>query len=211
MPGSADDGMRGRTDLVRILDGRPHEPALLAEIGGAVSIAVGAARDRTLTITPTAGSPEIVAAGTRVYSIPAWRYPHVRDGEIIAAGTPLLEGGVDPAAVARILGPEAAARVLVDRIQLVHAMSGVRLAVRHAEVVARALLRFVRVTAPGDGPFAAGELVDRARFARACEAVERSLGTPPAAEPTVAGLVRRASGRRPRRRRTPIVKASGWR
>jgi DNA-directed RNA polymerase subunit beta' len=187
------DVRHGRSDFVNVLDGETPYRALLAEISGHVSVVIEPDRSRTVTVRPTEGSPEAIAAGTRSYRVPRGRDVLVQEGDFILAGEWIHAGVTDLGDLGRVLGPACAAREIVDRVQLVFALATVPLDLRHAELVARALLRFVRVRDPGDGPWAEGELVPRGRYARVCAALAESGRRAPAAELAVTGLGRRGA------------------
>jgi DNA-directed RNA polymerase subunit beta' len=184
--------MEGRPDLLRLLHAERQRSSLLSELGGIAAVERRVDRPRTVTIRPLSGSKAQVAEGTRVYTIPPDEYPLVVDGDLVAPGTPLHHGGHDAQEIVRILGPGVGALFLVDQLQLIYSLHGVALDPRHAELVARALLRFVVIVARGDGPWAEGERVERSRFARACAELDARGRTAPSAQLAVTGLGERA-------------------
>jgi DNA-directed RNA polymerase subunit beta' len=184
------DTMEGRPNLIHLLHARTDDPAVLNEIRGVVRM------DRddgpsAIVVRPTRGSPEIIAAGTRVYPVPRRWSERVHENDLVAPGAVLIDGNIDPRDIARVLGPAAAAMYIVDQLQLVYAMFGVVIDARHAEIVARALLGWARVIAQGEGPWEVGAVVPRALFDRRCRALVEAGLTPPRGEVTMQGLARR--------------------
>jgi DNA-directed RNA polymerase subunit beta' len=188
------DDMEGRPDLLRVLHGRMDDAALLSEIGGVVEVARETDRSHTIVVRPAVKDPHLQALGARCYTVPPGHHVCVADGERVAPGDPIIMGRRDPGDVARILGPAAGALRIVDTIQLVYRLFGVPIHPTHAELVAKALLRAVRVREPGRGPWASGELVERACFARVAESLARKGLAPPSAEVAVTGLGVRVAG-----------------
>jgi DNA-directed RNA polymerase subunit beta' len=182
------DDLLGRPDLLWILDGRMDEAALLSEIGGVVEVTKEVDRSSTIVVRPAVKDPHLQASGARRYTVPPGHYVCVLDGERVAPGDPIRYGRHAPGDIARIFGPAEGALRIVDTIQLIYRLFGIPLHPRHAELVAKALLRAVRVRDPGDGPWASGELVDRACFARVAEALARRGLAAPSAEVAVTGI-----------------------
>jgi DNA-directed RNA polymerase subunit beta' len=182
----APDHLEGFPDLQRALYARTGTRAPLAPIGGVVSITREPDGSRVITVRPR----QAPAERGWVVRLPRGQHPLLLDGDVVAAGQPLADGSVDPGEVARILGPGVGARCLVDHIQLVYALFGVAIDVRHIEMVVRASMRFVRVVSPGAGPWAAGASVTRSDFARVCDELVRRGLEPPSAEVTMVGLWR---------------------
>jgi DNA-directed RNA polymerase subunit beta' len=173
--------IEGRRDLMRILHGRMDDAALLSEIGGVVEVTRDVDRSATIVVRPAEGEP-------RRYTVEHHCRLLVSDGERVTPGARLSYGREDPGDIARILGPAEGALRIVDTIELVYRLFGVPIHPRHAELVAKALLRAVRIRDPGAGPWASGELAPRACFARVAEALAQKGLAPPSAEVAVTGL-----------------------
>jgi DNA-directed RNA polymerase subunit beta' len=96
----------------------------------------------------------------REYPVPATVRLRVENGDPVQAGQPLTEGSLDPQDILRISGPEAVQRYLVFEVQKIYRSQGVTINDKHIEVIARQMLRNVRVDAPGDTPLLPGDIVD---------------------------------------------------
>lgn len=176
-----------RPGLLDLFRARTERPAVVCEIAGVARVRREADRSLTVTVTPHDPGPVVV------HHLPRGEYPCVQDGDAVWPGEAIVGGDLDPQDVARIFGPEDAAIRIVAHLQTVYANFGVRLDARHAELVARAMLRWVRITSAGDGPWAQGELVDRGRFDRARETLEGEGRVPPSGFVTLAALGVRGS------------------
>jgi len=98
---------------------------------------------------------------TREYLIPQGRHLHVQEGSYVRAGERLTEGSVNPHDILRIKGIEEVQEYLVNEIQEVYRLQGVRIDDKHIEVIVRQMLQKVRIDDPGDTVFLEGEQVDR--------------------------------------------------
>src|SRR5262245_63216215 len=98
---------------------------------------------------------------SREYQIPQGRHLHVQEGSTVRAGDRLTEGPINPHDILRIKGIEEVQEYLVNEIQEVYRLQGVRIDDKHIEVIVRQMLQKVRVEDPGDTAFLEGEQVDR--------------------------------------------------
>ena len=89
------------------------------------------------------------------------RHLTVNEGDYVRAGEPLMDGPIDPHDILRVKGPDALSHYLVDQIQEVYRLQGVKINDKHVEVIVRQMLKKVLVTVAGDSAMVAGELVDR--------------------------------------------------
>jgi DNA-directed RNA polymerase subunit beta' len=179
-------------ELVRLLDLRPEpHAAVLTEIAGTVSIE-GQWGERVVVVTP-----DFPVIPPRRYPV-AGSYLNVTEGERVLAGAVLVDGPISPASILAVSGRPEAAAYLVDLLLDILWMGGAQISSEHVELVVAAMLRQVRVTCEGAGPWKRGELVDRVEFsaqaARLATAGERA----PEAEPAIVGV---AAGARAIRRR----------
>ena len=136
---------------------KPKDPAIMAEISGAVGFGKETKGKQRLTITPTEGD---------AYEelIPKWRHISVFEGEQVAKGEILAEGEPSLHDILRLLGTTVMAEYLVKEIQDVYRLQGVKINDKHIEVIIRQMLRKVEVTNPGDSNFLKGEQADKARL-----------------------------------------------
>lgn len=132
---------------------RPKDSAVLAEISGVVSFGKETKGKRRLMITSTSGD-------VHEEMIPKWRHVNVFEGEHVERGETLVEGPWNPHDVLRLLGVNALANYLVNEIQDVYRLQGVRINDKHIEVIIRQMLRKVTVADPGDSSFIKGEQIE---------------------------------------------------
>ena len=136
---------------------RPKEPAILAEISGLVSFGKETKGKRRLIVTPTDGEPNETL-------IPKWRHVSVFEGEYIQRGETIAEGAPDPHDILRLLGINALANYIINEVQDVYRLQGVKINDKHIEVIVRQMLRKVNITETGDTHFLKGEQVEEWRF-----------------------------------------------
>ncbi len=136
---------------------KPKEPAILAEISGTVSFGKETKGKRRLVITPKDGVNPIDGSGHYETLIPKSRNMTVFDGEYIEKGEVVSEGPPAPHDILRLKGVEALAQYIVNEVQDVYRLQGVRINDKHIEVIVRQMLRKVEVTEAGDSHLIRGE------------------------------------------------------
>jgi len=143
---------------------KPKEPAILAEISGTVSFGKETKGKRRLVITPTDGST--LPDGSDHYEtlIPKWRNMSVFEGETVEKGEVVSEGPMSPHDILRLKGIEDLAKYIVNEIQDVYRLQGVKINDKHIEVIVRQMLRKVTITASGDSSLIKGEQVEFTTF-----------------------------------------------
>ncbi|MDO6460062.1 DNA-directed RNA polymerase subunit beta' [Granulosicoccaceae sp. 1_MG-2023] len=151
---------------------KPKEPAILAERTGTVSFGKETKGKQRLVITPAEGEhyEEL---------IPKWRHINVFEGEQVERGEMIADGEPNPQDILRLRGVEALASYLVQEIQDVYRLQGVKINDKHIEVIIRQMLRKVEITDPGDSKLLRGEQVDAIRL-RKMNAKLEELGKMPA-------------------------------
>jgi len=162
---------------------KPKETAIISEIDGVVSFGKYTKGKRKMTITPEVGEPID-------YYIPKGKHVSVLEGDYVRAGEPLMDGSVNPHDILRIRGVKELAKYLVDEVQEVYRLQGVRINDKHIEVIVRQMLRQVNVTDPGDTNFLVGEHVDRWRFEEENNKIIKAGGKPATAEPLLLGITK---------------------
>jgi DNA-directed RNA polymerase subunit beta' len=126
----------------------------------------------------------------REYTVPASARSKVEDGQPVQAGDLLTEGSKDPEEVLRIQGRDAVQRYLIDEVQEVYRSQGVNINDKHIEVIARQMLRKLRVDQTGDTELLPGELVDRFEFEDKNRQVLAEGGEPATALPVLLGVTK---------------------
>jgi len=136
---------------------KPKEQAVISEISGVVSFGKDTKGKRKVIITPEIGD-------TKEYLIPKGKHISVHEGDVVRAGEPLMDGAANPHDILNILGEKELAKYLVDEVQQVYRLQGVKINDKHIEVIVRQMLKRVRITDPGDSDFLMGEHVEKYRF-----------------------------------------------
>ena len=136
---------------------KPKEPAILAEISGTVSFGKETKGKRRLVITPKDGVNPIDGSDHYEVLIPKWRTMTVFEGEHIEKGEVVSEGPPAPHDILRLKGVEALAQYIVNEVQDVYRLQGVRINDKHIEVIVRQMLRKIEITHPGDSNLIKGE------------------------------------------------------
>jgi DNA-directed RNA polymerase subunit beta' len=138
---------------------KPKEPAILAEISGTVTFGKETKGKRRLVITPKEG--ESMPDGSTFYEalIPKWRHMTVFEGEFIEKGETVSDGPPSPHDILRLKGVPSLAEYIVNEVQEVYRLQGVRINDKHIEVIVRQMLRKVEISEPGDSSLIRGEQV----------------------------------------------------
>jgi DNA-directed RNA polymerase subunit beta' len=162
---------------------KPKEAAVISEIDGYISFSKGAKGKRKVTVTPGVGDK-------KEYLIPKGKHIGVHEGDYIRAGEPLMEGSINPHDILNVLGLHSLARYLVDEVQEVYRLQGVRINDKHIEVIVRQMVKRVRVIDPGDTEFLLDEQVERQIFEDVNEKIVKEGGNPATAEPLLLGITK---------------------
>jgi DNA-directed RNA polymerase subunit beta' len=124
------------------------------------------------------------------YLIPRGKHINVYEGDYIRAGEPLIGGSAVPQDILSIKGEVALARYLVDEVQEVYRLQGVRINDKHIEVIVRQMMRKVKITEVGDTDFILEEQVDRLLFEEANREMVEKGDRPAIAEPLIMGITK---------------------
>ncbi|MBR6292925.1 MAG: DNA-directed RNA polymerase subunit beta' [Bacteroidales bacterium] len=157
--GKAGDITGGLPRVTELFEARnPSDPAIVAEIDGIVSIAKKLKRgNREVTITSKTGEQ-------RSYLIPTSKQILAQDSDYVKAGTPLSDGAITPADILAIKGPMKVQEYIVNEVQEVYRLQGVKINDKHFEVIVRQMMRKVEILDPGDTRFLEGDLVGKLDF-----------------------------------------------
>ena len=162
---------------------KPKEFAVISEIEGMVAFGKDTKGKRKVVITPDVGDP-------REYLIPRGKHISVREGDYVRAGEPLMDGSSNPHDILGVLGEKELAKSLVDAVQEIYRLQGVRIHDKHIEVIVRQMMRRVTVTQVGDSDFLVGEQVEKWRFQEETEKVVAEQGQPPEAKSLLMGITK---------------------
>jgi DNA-directed RNA polymerase subunit beta' len=162
---------------------KPKETAIISEIDGIVTFGKDTKGKRKVLVKPEVGEP-------MEYLIPRGKHIGVHEGDFVRAGEPLMDGAANPHDILKVLGVKALAKYLVDEIQEVYRLQGVKINDKHIEVIVRQMLRKVRITDQGDTAFLADEQADRHAFDEENERTRKKGGQPAAGEPLLLGITK---------------------
>ncbi len=162
---------------------KPKEFAVISEIDGAVSFGKDTKGKRKVVVTPDVGEP-------REYLIQKGKHISVHEGDRVKAGEPLMQGSSNPHDILNILGEKALAKYLVDEVQEIYRLQGVRINDKHIEVIVRQMLRWVRIKEVGDTDFLVGDQVEKWDFEDKNQSVMGQKGKPAVAEPLLLGITK---------------------
>jgi DNA-directed RNA polymerase subunit beta' len=135
----------------------PKDAGMLAEVTGTVSFGKDTKGKQRLIITDLDGKES-------EFLIPKDKHVLVHDGQVVNKGELIVDGPADPHDILRLIGVEALARYIVDEVQDVYRLQGVKINDKHIEVIVRQMLRRVQITDAGDAPFIPGEQVERSEL-----------------------------------------------
>jgi DNA-directed RNA polymerase subunit beta' len=162
---------------------KPKEHAVITEIDGIISFGKDLKGKRRLVVTPEVGDP-------KEYLIPRGKHISVREGDFVRAGEPLMDGSSNPHDILAVLGEKELAKYLVDEIQEVYRLQGVRINDKHIEVIVRQMLRRVRIVDSGDSYWLEGEQVEKMEFEEMNEKLRAKGSRPAVAEPMLLGITK---------------------
>jgi DNA-directed RNA polymerase subunit beta' len=136
----------------------PQEPAIVSEIEGIVKFGSRKKGSREIFVTAPDGSDE------KKYNVPLGKHILVQDGDEIPAGEKITDGPINPHDILKIKGTSAVQEYLVNEIQDVYRLQGVKINDKHIEVIVRQMLQKVKIVSPGDTRFLEEDIVDRIEF-----------------------------------------------
>jgi len=162
---------------------KPKENAVITEIDGTVSFGKDTKGKRKVTVSPDVGDP-------RDYLIPKGKHISVHEGDYVRAGEPLMDGSPNPHDILTVLGEKEVAKYLVDEVQQVYRLQGVKINDKHIEVIVRQMLKRLKITDPGDSEFLMGEHVEKIIFEEINQNLLAEGQRPAAAEPLLLGITK---------------------
>jgi DNA-directed RNA polymerase subunit beta' len=164
---------------------RPKNPAVISEIDGLVQIGDLLRGYRRVVVRNERG-------GAREYLVPKSAHLLVSDNEKIKAGTPLMDGPINPHDILKVLGEKELAEYLLREVQEVYRLQGVTINDKHIEVIIRQMLRWVKIEEIGETDFLVDEQVDKFKFQEENSKILEKGGKPAKARPLLLGITKSA-------------------
>ena len=157
--GGGGDITGGLPRVTELFEARnPSNPAVVAEVDGEVRMGKLKRGNREIIIVPKRGEE-------RKYLVPMSKQILVQENDFVRAGTPLSDGAITPADILSIMGPTAVQEYIVNEVQDVYRLQGVKINDKHFEVIVRQMMRKVQINEPGDTNFLELQIVDKQEFA----------------------------------------------
>ncbi|MBK0400163.1 DNA-directed RNA polymerase subunit beta' [Limibaculum sp. M0105] len=164
---------------------RPKDHAIIAEIDGTVHFAKDYKNKRRIVLEPLDDSLE-----PREYLIPKGKHITVQEGDVIQKGEYIMDGNPAPHDILAIMGIEALAEYLINEVQDVYRLQGVKINDKHIEVIVRQMLQKVEIAASGDTTLLPGEQIDRAEFDEVNAKMEAQGKRPAQGGPVLLGITK---------------------
>ena len=157
--GKAGDITGGLPRVTELFEARnPSNPAVVSEIDGEISMGAVKRGHREIIVTSKLGE-------VKKYLVPLSKQILVQENDYVRAGTPLSDGSITPSDILAIKGPTAVQEYIVNEIQDVYRLQGVKINDKHFEVIVRQMMRKVQINEPGDTRFLEQQIVDKLDFA----------------------------------------------
>ena len=156
--GGAGDITGGLPRVTELFEARnPSNPAIVSEIDGEVHFGKVKRGNREISVTSKLGEE-------KKYLVPLSKMILVQENDYVRAGTPLSDGAITPSDILNIMGPTAVQEYIVNEVQDVYRMQGVKINDKHFEVIVRQMMRKVNIVDPGDTCFLEQQVVDKRDF-----------------------------------------------
>ncbi len=162
---------------------KPKEQAVISEIDGEVAFGGFVKGLRKVTVDNKMGD-------IKEYFIPRGKHVNVHEGDWVRAGEPLMDGSANPHDILAVLGPRELQRYLVNQVQEVYRLQGVSINDKHIEIIARQMLKKIRIEDPGDTTFLPGSQVGRFAFTDENQRVLAEGGQPAIGKPVLLGITK---------------------
>src|SRR5687767_11554168 len=168
---------------------RPKDPATISEIDGEVRFGDIKRGKREIRVVPK-DTPADAEDPGQLYEVAAGKHLRVHAGDWVRAGDRLSEGPVNPHDILRIKGPRAVQEYLLNEVQEVYRLQGVKINDKHIGVIVRQMLQKVRVLESGETMFLEGEHVDKQTFREANDKAKKKKENPAVSEPLLLGITK---------------------
>ncbi len=163
---------------------KPINAAQISDVSGTIEFGPELRGSRRVIVRPDDGSDPMV------YTVPKGRYIIVNEGDYIRAGEPIMDGPANPHDLLRVKGIKELARYIVDEIQEVYRLQGVKIDDKHIEVIVSQMLKKIEILDAGDTMLVAGDSVTKAEFQAVNEAMERDGLEPAKGRPLLLGITK---------------------
>lgn len=162
---------------------RPKQPAVITEVDGVVKFGGLTKGQRKMIIMQDSGTQ-------KEYLLPRGAHIAVREGDRVTAGTPLMDGPVNPHDILKVLGEKRLQDYLVDEIQEVYRLQNVSINDKHIEIIVRQMMRWIKIEDVGDTDFLYDETIDKFRFYDENKRVMEIGGKPAKGHPVLLGITK---------------------
>jgi len=162
---------------------KPKDPSIISEIDGAVEFGESKKGQKRVIIKSATGMK-------KEYIIPHGKHLNVYKGDKVFSGQQLIDGPIVPQDILRVSGEKVLQEYLLNEIQEVYRLQGVKINDKHIEVIIRQMLKKVKIEDPGDASFVIGEQVDRIKFKDENERILKKKQKPASATPVLLGITK---------------------
>ncbi|MBT6086773.1 MAG: DNA-directed RNA polymerase subunit beta', partial [Rhodospirillaceae bacterium] len=164
---------------------KPKDHAIIAENEGRVEFGKDYKNKRRIVVVPSEGDDE-----PKEYLIPKGKHISVQEGDYVRIGDPLMDGNPVPHDILRVLGVEALAEYLINEIQDVYRLQGVRINDKHIEVIVRQMLQKIEITDAGETTYLIGEQADRQEYEKINADTKSDGGKQATSVPVLQGITK---------------------
>ncbi|HEX8850218.1 MAG TPA: DNA-directed RNA polymerase subunit beta', partial [Gemmatimonadaceae bacterium] len=169
---------------------KPKDPATISEIDGVVRFGDIKRGKREIRVLPIGLDNQPDEGAAQSYEVPAGKHLRVHEGDRVRAGDRLSEGPVNPHDILRIKGPRAVQEYLLNEVQEVYRLQGVKINDKHIGVIVKQMLQKVRIMDPGETEFLEGEHVDKQVFRDVNDRAKKRKETAAQSEPLLLGITK---------------------
>jgi len=162
---------------------RPKDPAIISEIDGIVEFGESKKGQKRVIVKSSTGMK-------KEYVIPHGKHLNVYKGDKVFSGQQLIDGPVVPQDILRVSGDKKLQEYLVNEVQEVYRLQGVKINDKHIEVIVRQMLKKVRIEEPGDTDFLIGQQIDKYNYIEENKRVLKKKGKPASATPILLGITK---------------------
>ncbi|MCP4913638.1 MAG: DNA-directed RNA polymerase subunit beta' [Oligoflexia bacterium] len=163
---------------------KPANAAQISDVSGTIEFGPELRGSRRIIVRPDDGTDPVT------YSVPKGRFVVVNEGDYIRAGEPIMDGPANPHDILRVKGIKELARYIVDEIQEVYRLQGVKIDDKHIEVIVSQMLKKIEILDPGDSFFVTGDSITKGEFYEVNERIKAEGGEPAKGRPMLLGITK---------------------